>query len=216
MPIKNYIPAFRYKWLTPFFDLFLRWTMPEIVIKTRLVKEISLPQNDSRILDLGCGTGTLTILLKKTFPKITVVGLDGDPKVLQIARKKTLNESLSIAFDEGMAYSLPYEDHTFDVVVSSLVFHHLTREDKLRTLEQIFRVLRPGGALLIADFGEPKTFMMKFITLIMRNFEETADNFLGLMPQLISQSGFSDEVEFAAFTTVFGPVSLLKATKTKS
>jgi ubiquinone/menaquinone biosynthesis C-methylase UbiE len=213
MSSKEYIPAFRYKWLTPFFDLFLRWTMPELPIKTRLIQEISLLHKDSRILDLGCGTGTLAILIKKAFPDSLVFGLDADAKVLEIARQKTLRDSLILKLDEGMSDMLPYPDCSFDLVVSSLVFHHLGTEEKIRSLEQIFRVLTPGGGLIIADFGKPKTIIMKAVSLVMRNFEKTAGNFQGLIPLLIRSSGFGNVNEFATFSTIFGPISLIKATK---
>jgi ubiquinone/menaquinone biosynthesis C-methylase UbiE len=213
MSSKEYIPAFRYKWLTPFFDLFLRWTMPELPIKTRLIQEISLLHKDSRILDLGCGTGTLAILIKKAFPDSLVFGLDADAKVLEIARQKTLRDSLILKLDEGMSDILPYPDCSFDLVVSSLVFHHLGTEEKIRSLEQIFRVLTPGGGLIIADFGKPKTIIMKAVSLAMRNFEKTAGNFQGLIPLLIRSAGFGNVNEFATFSTIFGPISLIKATK---
>ncbi|WP_437487069.1 class I SAM-dependent methyltransferase [Sorangium sp. So ce1014] len=57
----------------------------------------------------------------------------------------------------AMAWELPYPDGTFDRVASSLMFHHLAADDKRRTAEEILRVLRPGGALLLADFGSPRS-----------------------------------------------------------
>src|SRR5438093_7602838 len=99
--------------------------------------------NTQQILDLGCGTGTLTLQIKRAFPHAEVRGIDGDPKILKIARAKTQRAGLEIALDEGMAFALPYPDATFDRVVSSLVLHHLTAGDKRRSCAEVFRVLRP-------------------------------------------------------------------------
>ena len=102
----NYIPAFRYNWLTPFYDLIMK-LMRESTIKNDLVESVDIKKND-KVLDLGCGTATLTILLKKTYPDAGIIGLDGDPKILKIARSKIKQENLDIHIDEGMSFELPY------------------------------------------------------------------------------------------------------------
>ena len=83
----QYIPALRFKWLTPFYDPLLKWGMREENFKRRLVAQANI-RPGSRVLDLGCGTGTLTILVKRIIPEAEVTGLDGDPAVLQIAGQK--------------------------------------------------------------------------------------------------------------------------------
>lgn len=74
-----------------------------------------------RVLDLDCGTATLTIMLKQARPEADVVGLDGDPEVLAIGREKIAKAGVEVRLDEGMAYSLAYPDQAFDRVVSSNV-----------------------------------------------------------------------------------------------
>ena len=94
-----------------------------------------------RVLDLGCGTGTLTIMIKQAHPEAEVVGLDGDPAVLEIARTKAMQAGVKISLDHGMAFHPPYQDNSFDRVLSSLVIHHLTTENKQRAMHEIYRIL---------------------------------------------------------------------------
>ena len=141
---REYIPALRYNCLTALYDPILRWTMRESVFKRRLVEQARI-ERGHRVLDLGCGTATLTLLLQQKHPGAQVVGLDGDPKVLEIARGKAARAGIPIVLDRGMAFELPYADGCFHRVLSSLLFHHLTQENKLRALREVFRVLRPGA-----------------------------------------------------------------------
>ncbi|MGB9979552.1 class I SAM-dependent methyltransferase [Methanobacterium sp.] len=202
----NYIPAFRYNWLTPFYDLIMK-LMRESTIKNDLVKSVSIKKN-YKLLDLGCGTATLTILLKKTYPDVEIIGLDGDPKVLEIAKSKIKQEKLDIPLDEGMSFELPYEDNSFDLVVSSLMFHHLTHENKIRTFKEILRVLRDDGKLYFVDFGKPHNTLMYLISLVMRHLEETSDNIDGLLPEMLLKVGFSKIEEIKKYSTIFGSVYL--------
>lgn len=213
--VKNrdrYIPAFRFGWLTALFDPFIRWTMPESAFKRRLVQQAQI-QSGQRVLDLGCGTATLTILMKQIHPEAQVVGLDGDPKVLEIARAKIAQAGLDIALDEGMAFQLPYPDRSFDRVLSSLLFHHLTPENKARTLREVFRVLKPDGELHVADLGKPSNALMYSISLIMRRLEEAKDNVKGLLPLMFRDAGFEQVREPARYATIFGTLSLYGALK---
>jgi len=210
---KKYIPALSYNWLTPLYDLLVRITTPEAKFKRRLIEQARI-QGGHHVLDLGCGTATLAILLKQTHPGAEVSGLDGDPKILKIAIAKTTKASLEIAFNHGMAYELPYPDVSFDRVVSSLVFHHLTREDKARTLQEVFRVLRPNGELHVADWGKPQNFMMRIASWPLRAFdglETTSDNVNGLLPDLFREAGFKDVQDTARYMTLFGTLALYKA-----
>lgn len=209
---KNFIPAFRFHWLTPLFDPIMRATVHDVTLKQHLVKEAPI-QKKSRVLDLGCGTGTLAILVKKAHPEAEVTGLDADERILDIARSKIAESGLIIKLDKGLASDLPYADESVDIVLSSLVFHHLNSENKILALKEAYRILRPNGQLLILDFGKPNNFLMRLITLIMRNLEETADNYKGLLPKMIRDAGFV-QVEIAAqYSTVFGTICIYKGMK---
>ncbi len=156
----EYIPALAYDVLTPFYDTVVGWTTREKLFKNALVERARL-EPGQRVLDLACGTGTLTLLLKQRAPEAEVIGIDGDPKILSIARKKARARDAAIRFDEGMSFDLPYADGSFDRVISSLFFHHLSEENKRRTLSEVVRVLKIGGELHIASSpGKGSTFSL--------------------------------------------------------
>jgi ubiquinone/menaquinone biosynthesis C-methylase UbiE len=134
--------------------------------------------------------------------------------VLSIARAKSAKAGLSISWDQGLAYDLPYPDHSFDTVVSSLVIHHLVQQNKLRSFREVLRVLKPGGTFRLLDFGRPFSFLTRMQAAIMRNFEETGDNFRGQLPVLLREAGFPQAAEAEAMTTIFGPIWLFDAVKT--
>ena len=173
---KRFIPALRFRFLTPLYDPLLRWGMRELTFKRRLIEAAHI-QSGFGVLDLGCGTGTLTVLLKQTHPSAEIIGMDGDPIVLAIAREKATKQNVTIPFDKGLAFQLPYSDSSFERVVSSLMFHHLTAEDKQRALGESFRVLKPGGELLIVDFTKPMNMVAWAISLVMRRMEKADASF---------------------------------------
>ena len=203
----RYIPALGRDWLTPLYDPLQRWAMREDRFKRHLIRQAQIKPGHG-VLDLGCGTGTLTILVKQTHPQSEVVGLDGDPKVLAIARAKATKAGLETTFDLGMAFEMPYPDHSFDRVLSSLVLHHLTTENKQRALHEVYRILRPGGELHVVDFGRPHTAWARLISRTLQRFEEVEDNLKGLLPEMFRQAGLDQVAETARYATVFGTLSL--------
>ena len=208
----RYIPALGVELLTPLYDPLLRWFMRESRFKRHLIRQANI-QKELRVLDLGCGTGTLTVLLKQFHPEAEVFGLDGDRSILEIARTKAVKAGVDLNLDLGMAFDLPYPDACFDRVLSSLVFHHLTKERKQLALKEVYRVLRPGGELHLADFGKPHNSLAFLISLIVRRFEETTENIQGLIPEMLAEAQFAQVQETAHYMTIFGTLSLFQGRK---
>ncbi|MFQ5663053.1 MAG: class I SAM-dependent methyltransferase [Terriglobia bacterium] len=211
-PRGDYIPALKYPWLTSAYDPLLRWILREAAFKRRLVEQARI-EPGQRVLDLGCGTATLTLLIKSPQPEATVVGLDADPRALALAGVKAARAGLDITLDQGMADELVYVDHCFDRVLSSLLFHHLTLEKKMQALREAFRVLRPGGELHVADWGRPQNALLRVAFLLVQildGFETTAESVRGLLPELINQAGFEGVAEAARYTTPFGTLCLYR------
>jgi len=211
---RAYIPAFGHSLLTPLYDFMMKYAARESTFKPKLVGQARI-ERGHKILDLGCGTATLTILLKKTQPEAEVIGLDPDPEILEIAKSKVANAGLDIALDYGTATQLPYPDNSFDRVFSSMVFHHLTLGNKFRALKEVFRVLKPGGELHVADFGKPQNALMRLPSIIFGRLEENSDNVKGLLPQMFRNIGFVQVEEITSYMTVFGTVALYRAQKPK-
>jgi ubiquinone/menaquinone biosynthesis C-methylase UbiE len=209
---ERYIPALGHAWLTGLYDPVLRATMREATFKSRLVAQAEL-RPGHRVLDIGCGTATLTIEIKRSQPEAEVVGLDGDPEVLRRAAAKVAAVGLTIALDHGFSDRLPYPDASFDRVLTSLLLHHLSAETKRRTLAEIHRVLRPGGQVHIADWGKAQDAVMRgafFLIQLLDGFATTADNVKGKIPEFLREAGLVDVRETGRLRTVFGTLSLYR------
>ena len=188
----NYIPALRYESLTRFYDPVLRATLKEDRFKRLLVEQAALLPGH-RVLDVGCGTATLTILLKQACAEAEVTGLDGNVKVLDLARTKIEAAVLDIALKQGLGSEAPFPPASFDRIVSSLVFHHLTTEEKRRTLKRVRELLKSGGEVHIADWGKAQNPAMRVAFLaiqLLDGFSTTTDNVRGLLPTLMTDAGF--------------------------
>ncbi len=210
----SYIPALRYRWLTRFYDPLVALTTREKTFRKRMLGLVPV-HNTHRVLDLACGTGTLTCMIKQNYPAMTIHGLDGDPEILEQARMKSLNQGLEIKFEKGLSYSLPYPDDFFDLVVSSLFFHHLNRENKQRTLAELRRVLPAGGKLLICDWGKPANPLLRLMFLfvqVLDGFEVTRDNIRGNLPGMISAAGFKHVTIRNRVSNLLGTLDLITAT----
>jgi ubiquinone/menaquinone biosynthesis C-methylase UbiE len=148
---KTYFPAAGHDWLLPLYDPFVKLVGGEAARKTLLDQATIEPS--FRVLDIGCGTGTLAILIKKLHPAVDVVGLDPDAKALARAKRKAERSGISIRLDQGFADELPYTNASFDRVFSTLMFHHVPADKKEKALSEVRRVLTPGSYFHMLDFG---------------------------------------------------------------
>lgn len=204
----SYIPAAGHDLFLPLYDPVLRFFVREGVFRQRFLEQADIhPQH--RVLDLGCGTGTMAILIRQRRPESTVVGVDGDPKVLGVARGKAAKASLAIQFDEALADRLPYPDRSFDRVLSSLVLHHLTHDEKLAALREVYRVLKPGGGFHLADFGPPVGWYAAVVARLAAHGERLRENLDGCLPKLLAEAGFQEIKDRGYHNTLLGTVALL-------
>ena len=148
---RTYLPASGHHWLLFLYDPFMRLVGADAFLR-RLVERAGL-RTGQRVLDVGCGTGTLAVLVKSLHPGVDVTGLDPDPRALARARRKAARAGVELRLDEGFADALPYAPASFDHVFSSFMLHHLPSEQKVAALREVRRVLRPGGTLELLDFG---------------------------------------------------------------
>lgn len=193
-PTSKYVPALGFSWLTPCYDAVVGTTTRERRFKRALIAQARF-QPGQRLLDLACGTGTLAIWIKKQQPQVDVTGVDGDPAILSLASRKAQRANVPVQFDRALSYRLPYPAAHFDRVLSSLFFHHLSWKDKVRTAQELFRVLKPGAELHVADWGRAANTLMRGLFLFIQlldGFENTQDNVSGKLIALFEQAGFVD------------------------
>lgn len=117
------------------------------------------------VLDVGCGTGELTRVAKRAAGETgSVFGIDASPEMIDVAREKATHEKLNIEFRLEPIEHLSFADNSFDVVLSSLMMHHLPAELKRAGLQEIYRVLKPGGRIVIVDLKRPSGRLEQFMS----------------------------------------------------
>jgi ubiquinone/menaquinone biosynthesis C-methylase UbiE len=141
------------------------------------------------VLDVGCGTGEVTLLAKTRAKNGKVYGIDPSPEMIAVARKKAAHKSLDIDFRMGVIESLPFPDASIDVVTSSLMMHHLPEQLKTRGLNEIYRVLKLGGRLLIADFMRSTGSILNHLYIALTRHWGLKSGVEDL-PELLSETGF--------------------------
>ena len=213
MSSTTYIPALKYRVLSRYYDPVIRLTCREKTFKSKLLEQIP-PGGRYTILDVGCGTGTLTAWVKERFPNASVIGIDADEAVLAMAREKFGKRGLAIETSVGYAQHLPFEDRRFDVVLSSFLLHHLPTTQKEAALREIARVLKPGGSFYLADWDRPQNVPMRiafFFVRLFDGFENTRAHARGEMTERIQEAGFGEVSRTHRYMTVFGTLSLWTA-----
>ena len=105
----KYVPALGFHWLTPYYDAVVGTTTRERTFKQALIQQARI-EPGQRVLDLACGTGTLAIWIKRSQPRAKLIGVDGDPAILQLASRKAQEANLAVKFNRAMSYDLPYPE----------------------------------------------------------------------------------------------------------
>jgi ubiquinone/menaquinone biosynthesis C-methylase UbiE len=188
----SYIPALSIPALTPYYDASLATIFQEQRFRLPLVAALNV-QRGERVLDVGCGTATLTVLLAQHTPAGLVAGLDIDGVMLAAGQRKAAAANAAVALTCGSAGSLPYAAGSFDCAVSSLMFHHLPTAVKLEMLAEVLRVLAPDGRLLILDFGPVgRGPVPNALATLFGGFEEVGDNLAGRVPVFLAAAGFAN------------------------
>ena len=162
-------------------------------LRSLTVDQALLQPGDS-VLDVGCGTGAVTIPAKVRVGEAgKAAGIDPAPEMIAVAHKKAKRAGLEIDFRVGVIESLPFADNTFDAVTSSLMMHHLTDRLRVKGLAEIWRTLKPGGRILIADMRRPTgSAFKKFFTSVILHHGHVVEFGLQDLPALLKDAGFEN------------------------
>ncbi len=189
------VPALGKDWLTPFYDVLVAMVGLGEPLTKRVLARAPI-QGGERVLDVGCATATRLIAAKARYPTAHLIGVDPDERALQVARHKIALHQIEVEVIQARAEHLPFPTSSFDIVMSTLVFHHLPTEIKQRAMQEIYRVLTPGGRFLLADLGKPEGLALRafFALGALAQADEARyiqDNKAGKLPLFLKEVGFA-------------------------
>jgi len=184
---KSYLPALKWHLLTPFYNLTCMLGMLGKNFRNVIITQVKF-SNGAKVIDVGCGTGELAAHLKQDHEQLSVFGVDPDEKALSIAKKRLSKKNIEVQLRKAYADLLPFPDNSFDIVFCTLTLHHLDTEDKQKALEEMHRIAKPAGMLVVADFGEQEK--ERFKPWIFELREYLKDHIEGRIPEFINKRGF--------------------------
>lgn len=207
---REFTPALGRPELTSQYDQVIAIMTRERRWRARLLAALA-PAAGETIVDLGSGTGSMALLIKEAVPGCRMTGVDPDPEVLAIARAKIEAAGQQVELVEATGDAPGLEDEVADKVISSLVLHQCSQAAKEGLLANAFRLLKPGGLLLIADYGLQRTPLMSMLFRQVRaldGYENTRANKDGEIPGMIAAAGFQDVSELSVTPTPTGSISI--------
>ena len=208
---KTYVPAAGRDWLLPFYDIVTKLLGVQ-AFHRKLIDQAAI-SSGHRVLEIGCGTGSLTILAERLHPGADVVGIDPDPKALARARRKAQRNGVTIQFDVGFSEELDYPDGSFDRVLSAFMLHHVRSDAKLPTIREACRVIKPGGSLHLADFDEGQHHWGAFLAGVLHSRHGSGSSSHQIVLGLMGDAGFEAPQEVAHETVTLGRIAYYKAVR---
>lgn len=207
---RDYMPGCSHDALLPFYDIVQRLAGIPALHK-RLVDQADIGDTDA-VLEVGCGTGNLTLLAKSLHREAELTGADPDPLALARARQKATARGLDVCLDQAYGQDLPYTDGSFDHVLSAFMLHHLGSDVKGGMLREANRVLRPGGWLHLVDFGGRMSRSDGPMARLQRRSSLLRGNLGDAIPTRLREAGFVELREQAVVTRRIGRATFYQAT----
>jgi ubiquinone/menaquinone biosynthesis C-methylase UbiE len=208
-PDRSYLPAMGRDALLPLYDTVSR-LLGVASFQRQLIEQAGI-EPGHRVLEIGCGTGNLTLLAKQLQPSADFVALDPDPRALARARRKAMLQHVAVRLDHGFAEELPYPDGSFDRVLSSLMLHHLESGAKRAMLQQVARVLRPEGSLHLLDIDAATGRHDPFFARRLHGGPRLQDNLGDRITALMREAGLANPVEVAHRVKRIGRLTFYRA-----
>lgn len=212
-PKKDYVPVLRYRFLTPLYDAAIALLTREGAWRKSVLNALD-PQSGERILDIGCGTGSLLSLIHKHQPQARLFGIDPDPDIIAHAKEKLeARDDIEIINDMGDALEQYFEPESLDAVVVTLVLHQVPVAGKEAIIKAAFEALKPDGRLIIGDYAVQPNWLMKQcfkIIQMLDGYELTQPNADGILTKLATVFGFSEISVTEVINTPTGAISVVR------
>lgn len=211
---RDFVPALGRAGNIDRYDAVLALMTREKRWRAELVRLVA-PRDGETIVDIGCGTGTLAIALQANAPGSIVSGVDPDPAILAIARRKAAASGICVQWFHAMGDALDGIPtiQACDKLVSSLVLHQCPMDVKEAIARQMWRLLKPGGELFIADYGEQRSLLMRTLfrqVQLVDGFDLTEPNARGCIPEILRAAEFDAVEETRVIPTPTGSISLYR------
>jgi len=167
--------------------------------------EVTAIEAGHRVLDVGCGTGAVALAAaRRSGANTEILGIDASPQMVAKARRKAEKRGSTATFEVAAIEDLPFEDSSFDRVVSQFVMHHLPGQLAHDGLREVARVLRPGGVITLTDFAQPNEAFSLHALLARWGGEQRP---AGWLVALLEESGF---VDVEQVETRFGHIAYVR------
>lgn len=207
----KFTPAFPFLGL---YDLVIRLLSRERAWRAMMLARLD-PRGDELIVDAGCGTATFLCDIGSSTPGIELIGVDPDERILVRAREKLASSGVTAELRRGYLRDLAglLSGREVGKITSSLVFHQVPLSEKRDGLAAMLAALKPGGTVLIADYGLQRTATMRTLFRLVQcidGFEDTQPNADGVMPSLMREAGFIEVEEADVFATFTGSISIYR------
>jgi SAM-dependent methyltransferase len=229
---RSFLPGMRKTWLLPLYDVFTR--MVGVRALHERVAELAGIEPGQAVVDVGCGTANLSLVVLADQPGARVTGLDPDGAALRRAARKARRRGVALTLVQGYADRIPAEDASLDHVISSLALHHVDDDGRVAFARDALRALRPGGRVTIVDFGGPASNVedaghpthghghgpvhaLRHLPRLMRSRVAhkpiMARNHGDGIVALLAEAGFGDAREVAHADHRFGRITFIQATR---
>jgi SAM-dependent methyltransferase len=196
-------------------DRLVKWASPERAYVGELVRLFALKSGD-RVLDIGCGSGDLLAAAAAREAGAILVGVDPDEDALELASHKITGTIHAAELHQAVAEELPFDDESFDIVAATRVLVAMDPRTRAQALRECWRVLRPGGRLLVADWEEESKGLEAIVTypwrLVRDTFFASADG-APTVSEAISIARFHPPEPRSRFRTAVGIIEILEAFK---
>ncbi|MBI4374928.1 MAG: methyltransferase domain-containing protein [Elusimicrobia bacterium] len=198
----SHIPPAHFSSLTPLYDLFCALIGLGKPFRREILRHLAA-EPDERVIDAGCGTGELLRLLESSSVSIKAVGADPDGKALALARRKLESVGRDVEWVQASMSRLPFPEASFDAAVSTLAFHHIPAEDRLASLREVLRVLKPGGRFVLCDLvPDAPSAAARLAFRLLSLLEPLQDN--ARLAGMLAEAGFSEVSLIGRYRGIIG------------